>query len=479
MTRYFFSLYKHFLYGKRFFIMLLISCLYFSFTMNLDMSGDLWLVVQMQNMFYLTLVFFPLYGILFFPIFFKTNEYSLIRSRMKKRYLLGKLTNFFIFNGLLFSSLYFLLKIIATLFIKENNSSNVGDNIRILQEELSQLFSSYHAAAFLTGVYLFIGFSLLVGGTLIIGEIWGKYIGYLSYLVIFILFIWSNRIGFFTRFTGLALPKVVTYLVLPTGNILESGLSLAHYILIKWFILLGIFLLFFLIYAPLKKRKRLSFFDQLILSKSTVLIIFIFSLFFLVAVYLSTGEVTRFISLYGYGYFYPPKFIFLITYFLFIPFLLSIKISQVEGNINSLITRYKRVEAWQKVCMRTVLKLDFTFFIGILFVLGIFQLTVGNVFSDLFFKQLFLNFLEIIFISLFYLVFYFLAKSSIISFLGCFVSYCLITLPIKGVKYLPFALSSLRVDYFLSLKILGISLLVEVFLLAHFKLSYHFFKRGK
>ena len=109
MIRYFFKLYQEQLYSRRLFLFLVITSFYFTLTIDPELTAPLGRLVQIQDTFYLSLLFLPMYSIFFFSVFFREQDFLKIRAIKKKRYYLANLLNIVLFNIILMSLIFLLL----------------------------------------------------------------------------------------------------------------------------------------------------------------------------------------------------------------------------------------------------------------------------------------------------------------------------------------------------------------------------------
>ncbi|KPG70871.1 hypothetical protein [Enterococcus sp. RIT-PI-f] len=449
MTRYYFHIFKESLYGRKLLFFLVLSCLYFSLTMNFSMSPDVWVLVQLQNTFFYIFIFFPLYGLLFYPIFLTKNSFLLIRAITKKRYITAKVLNITLFNSLIFGSIFLIIKFISIVYMNNDVSFDPGQNIELFQADILRIFNDYRQSAIAILIYASVGFSFMVSLLVIFRELVGKTVAYVFYIMMYALIVWSTRPGFFDFFSNdkYEVFKINTYIILPVTTIAEQDISLVNYFVVKWailFLLLGIILF---IYVTRNNFGKYTFFDKLFISPKIVLSAVLFVVGYLSLFYIYSSDIIELFSLYSYGYFFPPQLIWLMTYFLFIPFVLSIRFSQLSEGINFLVIRCHTLKFWRRTCLITVLKYVGIHLSILMIVLSIFINLSGVTMDGLLFKSIILNFLEIIFITITYLLIYFQSSSTIMSFLFCLCGYLVITLPLSFVKWLPFALSSvIRAD---------------------------------
>lgn len=444
MTRYYFHIFKESLYGRKMLLFLVVSCLYFSLTMNFSMNPDIWVLVQLQNTFFYFFIFFPLYGLLFYPIFLTKNSFILVRSITKKRYITAKILNILVFNFLIFGSIFLIVKTISIIYLNNDMAFDPGQNIELFQADILSIFNDYRQSAIAILIYACMGFSFLVSLLVIFRELVGKTGAYIFYIIMYALTVWSTRPGFFDFFSNekYEVFKISTYIILPVATIAEHDISLVKYFIVKWAILSLLLGTMLLIYSTKNTFGKYTFFDKLFISKNIVLIAILFIVGYLSLFYIYSSDIRELFSLYSYGYFFPPRLIWLITYFLFIPFVLSIRFSQLSEGINFLVIRCHTLKDWRRTCLITVLKYVGIHLSILMIVLSIFINLSGVVMNGLLFKSIVLNFLEIIFITITYLLIYFQSSSTIISFLFCFSGYLVITLPLSFVKWLPFAMSS-------------------------------------
>lgn len=444
MIRYFFNLYKESLYGKRLFIFLVVSCLYFSLGMNVSMTPDIWVLVQFQSSFYYFFIFFPIYGVFFYPIFLKKNSFVLVRSITKKRYIISKIVNIFLFNSFIIGLIFLMIKIISLLFLDSDVTVDPSQNISMFGSNLLTIFNDYGQSTIAIVIYTIVGFSVLISLLVLLGEMVGKTISHVLYVIMYALIVWSSRPSFADLISNdiYDLLKMYSYIILPVDTLAEYDLSLVSYFFVKWGILLLLLCSILFIYAANDHAFNYSFFDKLFISKRIVLASFFFLVGYMGFFYLYSSDISKLFSLYSYGYFYPPNLIWLMVYFLFIPFVLSIRFSQLEEGISFLVVRCRSLNHWRKTCLTTVLK-SVCLYLAVIFIFVFSLLNLSNdISNEIILKNIALNFFEVIFITLTYLLVYVNSKSTIISFIFCLSGYLAITIPLDFVKWLPFALSS-------------------------------------
>ena len=195
--------------------------------------------------------------------------------------------------------------------------------------------------------------------------------------------------------------------------------------------------------------------------------------FTLFSIYYGETRVQHFFAMYHYGSLTPIPFLWLICYFLFPPFILSIRFSELEENIDSLIVRHYRIKYWRIKCLKTVYRYLAVYFMLTSIFLSVTMLLTGySFYLDELISLLFI-FLELILITTSYLMFYFILKQTSVSFLLCLTGYLFLLFPFDWTKWLPFGLSSTtrinEVGYGKSILIFGTILLLEIWIISRGK----------
>lgn len=476
MIRYFFKLYQEQLYSRRLFLFLVITSLYLSLVINPELEAPLWRLVQIQNSFYLLLLLLPMYSVLFFPLFFREQELLKIRAVTKKRYFFANLLNVISFNIILIILVFVIISWISILFLQNNSPEINAQNIAILNNSALSVFESINLAAVISGLYMLVNFSVIISIIVLLGYLKGRIVGYISYVIFYFLMMWSSRTAFFESFSGeYAIFDLSTYLILPISNIHEAQTPVLQYLFFKWAILLAVFFSIMLFYIPPKNLFKIRYFDRLFISRKIIItsILFLIIYFKLFSSYYSEAGIQRFFAMYHYGSLTPIPFLWLICYFLFLPFILSIRFSELEENIDSLIVRHYRIKYWRIKCLKTVYRYLAVYFMLTSIFLSVTMLLTGHSFYLNELISLLFIFLELILITTSYLMFYFILKQTSVSFLLCLTGYLFLLFPFDWTKWLPFGLSSTtrinEVGYGKSILIFGTILLLEIWIISRGK----------
>ncbi|MCD5162232.1 MULTISPECIES: hypothetical protein [Enterococcus] len=362
----------------------------------------------------------------------------------KKRYIVSKIVNIFLFNSFIIGLIFLMIKIISLLFLDSDVTVDPSQNISMFGSNLLTLFNNHAESTIAIVIYTIVGFSFLISLIVLFGEVFGKIASHILYIFVYALIVWSSRPSFADLISNdtYDLLKMYSYIILPVDTLAEYDLSLVGYLLVKWSILFLLLCSMLFMYTANNFAFSYSFLDKLFISKQIILASILFLGGYMGLFYLYSSDISKLFSLYSYGYFYPPNLIWLMVYFLFIPFVLSIRFSQLEEGISFLVVRCHSLKHWRKTCLTTVLKCV-CLYLAVVFIVVFSLLNLSNDFSnEIVLKNIGLNFLEVICITLTYLLVYFNSKSTIISFIFCFSGYLVITFPLDFVKWLPFALSS-------------------------------------
>ena len=476
MIRYFFKLYQEQLYSRRLFLFLVITSFYFTLTIDPELTAPLGRLVQIQDTFYLSLLFLPMYSIFFFSVFFREQDFLKIRAIKKKRYYLANLLNIVLFNIILMSLIFFIISWISILFSKNSNTSITAQNIATLNSSAHSIFGTINFTTFIAGLYMLVNFSIIIAIIVLLGYTKGKIIGYISYSIFYILIMWSGRTVFFEQFSGeYDVFNLSTYLLLPISSIYETQTPIFQYVFFKLVILLFVFFSILFLYFPPKNLFRVHFFDRLFISRKIIMATFLFMVvyFTLFSIYYGETRVQQFFTMYHYGSLTPIPFLWLICYFLFPPFILSIRFSELEENIDSLIVRHYRIKYWRIKCLKTVYRYLAVYFMLTSVFSSVTMLLTGHSFYLNELISLLFIFLELILITTSYLMFYFVLKQTSVSFLLCLTGYLFLLFPFDWTKWLPFGLSSTtrinEVGYGKSILIFGTILLLEIWIISRGK----------
>lgn len=138
---------------------------------------------------------------------------------------------------------------------------------------LLTIFNDYGQSTIAIVIYTIVGFSVLISLLVLLGEMVGKTISHVLYVIMYALIVWSSRPSFADLISNdiYDLLKMYSYIILPVDTLAEYDLSLVSYFFVKWGILLLLLCSILFIYAANDHAFSYSFFDKLFISKRIVL----------------------------------------------------------------------------------------------------------------------------------------------------------------------------------------------------------------
>lgn len=483
MIRYFFDIYIQKLYNFRFISIILILNFYFSlFTLNeFNLSPEKWTFIQINDFFFICNLLIPLYFIVIFPIFLSDKEYTLIRTVTKRRYLMAKAINVFIVNSILVFSIYALLYWLSNFNLALSDYDVIlPDNLSQSLNNISNSFSSYSTATIVNLGYTFLSITVLTIVLSIFNLKFGKFLTYLLFMLIYILAVLGYRSPQLFSIGEYDLFNIYTYFSTDLLYATTSKVALVEYMFVHIGILFFL-LLFFSFYFSRNKIKKKKILRKILISKKIIVGTCFFILCYVTSLFLKSNSdswIKSFTDLYGYGYFYPPRLIYLLLYFLYVPYVLASRFNSESNRVDSLKIRFHSNKNWNNLLYKTAFNFA-TIYIGItvitIFILGLITNQVQYISHDII-LNISLVFLEIFFVTMTFTSLYINSNSVHISFLFCLLGYCLLTLPLKIMKWSPFGVSSdsrvTQTGYITPIIILIIIMIFEYFYtLLKFRLS--------
>ena len=111
-------------------------------------------------------------------------------------------------------------------------------------------------------------------------------------------------------------------------------------------------LLFFSFYFSRNKIKKKKILRKILISKKIIVGTCFFILCYVTSLFLKSNSdswIKSFTDLYGYAYFYPPRLIYLLLYFLYVPYVLASRFNSESNRVDSLKIRFHSNKNWNNL----------------------------------------------------------------------------------------------------------------------------------